>query len=157
MISLKPGDIAPDFEAVSTVHKNTKLSDFRGKNVVLYFYPKDMTPGCTTEACDFRDTHIDFENANTVILGISKDSIKRHHSFTEKHGLPFILISDEGNSICETYGVWQEKKIYGKTYMGIVRTTFIIDKEGIIQKVFEKVKVKDHVQNALQFIKEHLE
>ncbi|MGY8762333.1 MAG: thioredoxin-dependent thiol peroxidase, partial [Nitrospinaceae bacterium] len=122
------------------------------KNIILYFYPKDMTPGCTTEACDFRDQYKKFKN--TTILGVSIDPPERHQKFIVKYSLPFDLIADENKKIVEKYGVWQEKKLYGKTFMGIIRSTFIIDKNGVIQKIFTKVKVKGHVEEVLQFLNE---
>lgn len=115
-----------------------------------------MTPGCTTQACDFRDKHGDFEEQNTVIIGVSPDPLARHDKFIEKYGLPFLLVADEEHKAAEMYDVWKLKKNFGKEYMGIERSTFIIDKEGIIQKEYRKVKVKDHVQDALEFIKENL-
>ncbi|MFQ5673279.1 MAG: thioredoxin-dependent thiol peroxidase [Nitrospinales bacterium] len=147
------GKKAPDFSATDQNGKTVKLSAFRGKkNVVLYFYPKDMTPGCTTEACDFRDHFKRFKN--TVILGVSADPPERHTKFIEKYDLPFTLISDPDKKTIKAYGVWQEKKLYGKTFMGIVRSTFIIDKQGVLRKVFPKVKVKGHVEEVLQTLAE---
>ena len=148
----KEGNKAPDFLGKNQDGKSVKLSSFRAKkNVVLYFYPKDMTPGCTTEACDFRDLFKKFKN--TIILGVSIDSPERHRKFIEKYGLPFELIADENKKIAEKYGAWQEKKLYGKTFMGIVRSTFIIDKTGVVQKIFPKVKVKGHVDEVLEILK----
>jgi len=120
--------------------------------VVLYFYPKDMTPGCTTEACDFRDQHEKLKH--TVVLGVSVDSEERHRRFIDKYGLPFDLIADENQKVTNKYGVWQKKKLYGKEFMGIVRSTFIIDKKGVIRKIFPKVKVKGHVEEVLTALKE---
>ncbi|QPJ66354.1 MAG: thioredoxin-dependent thiol peroxidase [Candidatus Nitrohelix vancouverensis] len=146
------GTQAPDFCGLNQNGKEIKLSSFKGKkNVVLYFYPKDMTPGCTTEACDFKDQFKAFKN--TVILGVSADSPERHLKFIAKYDLPFDLISDEDKTILNQYGVWQEKKLYGKTFMGIVRSTFIIDKKGILRKVFPKVKVKGHSDAVLESLK----
>jgi thioredoxin-dependent peroxiredoxin len=155
-MTAETGTKAPDFKLPASNGKEVQLSDFKGKNVVLYFYPKDMTPGCTTQACDFRDKHSDFEEQNTVIIGISPDPLSRHDKFIEKHGLPFLLVADEEHKAAEMYDVWKLKKNFGKEYMGIERSTFIIDKEGIIQKEYRKVKVKDHVKDALEFIKENL-
>ncbi|WNB91582.1 thioredoxin-dependent thiol peroxidase [Bacillus sp. NEB1478] len=155
-MSIEIGTKAPDFKLPASNGQEVQLSDFKGKNVVLYFYPKDMTPGCTTQACDFRDMHEKFENQNTVILGVSPDPLSRHDKFIEKHGLPFVLLADEENKAAELYEVWKLKKNFGKEYMGIERSTFIIDKEGNIAKEYRKVKVKDHVQEALEFIKENL-
>jgi thioredoxin-dependent peroxiredoxin len=155
-MSLSIGEKAPQFELPASNGKSVKLSDFLGKNVVLYFYPKDMTPGCTTEACDFRDHHESFEGLNAVILGVSPDPIDRHEKFIEKHGLPFLLLADEAHTTAEDYGVWTLKKNFGKEYMGIERSTFIIDKDGNIAKEWRKVKVKGHVEEALGFIKQNL-
>lgn len=145
---------AKDFNLPGSNGKNVSLKDFIGKNIVLYFYPKDSTPGCTTEACDFRDNISNFENADTVILGISKDTLKRHNSFIEKYELPFLLLSDENSNVCEEYGVWQLKKMMGKEYMGIVRSTFLIDKNGEITKEWRGLKVAGHVEEVLAAIKE---
>lgn len=147
---------APQFELPASNGEIVKLSDFKGKNVVLYFYPKDMTPGCTTEACDFRDHHESFKGLNAVILGVSPDPVDRHEKFIEKHGLPFLLLADENHKTAEDYGVWTLKKNFGKEYMGIERSTFLIDKEGNLAKEWRKVKVKGHVEVALEFIKEKL-
>ena len=150
---VKEGNKAPDFSGRGQNGISIKLSSFRGKkNVVLYFYPKDMTPGCATEACDFRDQFKKFKN--TVILGVSIDPPERHQRFIDKYDLPFELISDENKKVVNKYGVWQEKKLYGKTFMGIVRSTFIIDKKGTIQKIFSKVKVKGHIDEVLDVLKE---
>ena len=153
MSALKEGNKAPDFTAIDQDGAKVKLSSFKGKkNVVLYFYPKDMTPGCTTQACDFRDQHKKFKD--TVILGVSIDSNERHQKFIAKYDLPFTLIADIDKKVVQKYKVWQEKKLYGKTFMGIVRTTFIIDKTGTIQKIFPKVKVKAHIEEVLAELKE---
>jgi len=150
---IKEGNKAPDFTALDQNGKKVKLSSFKGKkNVVLYFYPKDMTPGCTTQACDFRDQQKQFKN--TVILGVSIDSQERHQKFIEKYDLPFTLLADTDKKVVEKYGVWQEKKLYGKTFMGIVRTTFLIDKTGTVRKIFPKVKVKTHIEDVLSALKE---
>ena len=150
---IKEGNKAPDFTALDQDGKKVKLSSFKGKkNIVLYFYPKDMTPGCTTQACDFRDQQKNFKS--TVILGVSIDSQERHQKFIEKHDLPFTLLADVDKKVVQKYGVWQEKKLYGKTFMGIVRSTFIIDKTGTVRKIFLKVKVKNHVEEVLSAIKE---
>ncbi|RSD24067.1 thioredoxin-dependent thiol peroxidase [Mesobacillus subterraneus] len=150
------GEKAPQFELQASNGETVRLSDLKGKNVVLYFYPKDMTPGCTTEACDFRDHHESFEGLNAVILGVSPDPISRHEKFIEKHGLPFLLLADEDHKVAEDYGVWTLKKNFGKEYMGIERSTFIIDQEGKLAKEWRKVKVKGHVEEALDYIKENL-
>lgn len=150
---LQIGNPAPDFLLPSTDGKEVGLDDFLGQYVVLYFYPKDNTPGCTTEACDFRNYHEEFKNLNAVILGISPDPLKSHEKFIEKYQLPFLLLSDENHQIAEKYGVWVMKKNYGREYLGIERSTFIIDKEGKLLKTYRKVKVKGHVEAALDFIK----
>ena len=150
---IKEGNKAPDFTALNQDGKKVKLSSFKGKkNIALYFYPKDMTPGCTTQACDFRDQQKNFKS--TVILGVSIDSQERHQKFIEKHDLPFTLLADVDKKVVQKYGVWQEKKLYGKTFMGIVRSTFIIDKTGTVRKIFVKVKVKNHIEEVLSAIKE---
>lgn len=154
MEELKVGQVAPDFTLPASNGEEVSLQGFKGKNVILYFYPKDMTPGCTTEACDFRDQHSQLSDLDTVILGISKDSLDRHKKFIEKYGLPFLLLADEEHKVAELYGVWKLKKNYGKEYMGIERSTFIIDKEGQLVKEWRKVKVKGHVEEALNAIKE---
>ncbi|WP_137792271.1 thioredoxin-dependent thiol peroxidase [Bacillus sp. E(2018)] len=155
-MTIETGSKAPDFKLPASNGEEVALSEFKGKNVVLYFYPKDMTPGCTTQACDFRDRHEDFKKQNTVILGVSPDPLARHDKFIEKHGLPFILLADEEHKVAELYDVWKLKKNFGKEYMGIERSTFIIDGEGNIAKEYRKVKVKDHVEEALRFIQENL-
>ena len=145
---IKEGNKAPDFTALDQNGEKVKLSSFKGKkNVILYFYPKDMTPGCTTQACDFRAQQKRFKA--TVILGVSIDSQERHQKFIEKYDLPFKLLADTDKKVVEKYGVWQKKKLYGKNFMGIVRTTFLIDKSGTVRKIFSKVKVKNHVEEVL--------
>lgn len=156
VMALAIGQKAPQFELPASNGETVKLADYLGKNVVLYFYPKDMTPGCTTEACDFRDRHESFEGVNAVILGVSPDPIGKHEKFIDKYGLPFLLLADEDHKTAEDYGVWTLKKNFGKEYMGIERSTFIIDKEGNLAKEWRKVKVKGHVDEALEFIKENL-
>jgi thioredoxin-dependent peroxiredoxin len=150
---LKEGTQAPDFTAIDQNENKVKLSAFKGKkNVVLYFYPKDMTPGCTTEACDFKDNYKKLKD--TVVLGVSLDSPKRHQKFIAKHDLPFDLISDADQKVVNKYGVWQEKNLYGRKFMGIVRSTFIIDKKGVLRKIYPKVRVKGHIEEVLNFLKE---
>lgn len=150
------GQIAPNFTLEASNHQTISLADLRGQNVVLYFYPKDMTPGCTTEACDFRDFHPEFKKLNTVVLGVSPDDVKSHDRFTQKHELPFPLLADPEHKVAEEYGVWVLKKMYGREYMGIERSTFVIDSEGKIARAWPKVKVKGHVQEVLEFIKQNL-
>ncbi|PLT33031.1 thioredoxin-dependent thiol peroxidase [Bacillus sp. V5-8f] len=154
-MSAKTGEIAPNFTLPSADGEQVSLQDFRGKYVVLYFYPKDMTPGCTTEACDFRDQHEKFEELDAVIVGISPDPAERHVKFIEKHGLPFTLLADVEHQAAEKYGVWKLKKNFGKEYMGIERSTFLIDKEGVLVKEWRNVKVKGHVEEALEYLKGH--
>jgi thioredoxin-dependent peroxiredoxin len=154
MMSLDVGDKAPDFSLPTDGGGTLSLQDLKGKTVVLYFYPKDMTPGCTTEAQDFRDRINDFDKAGAVIVGASKDSVKRHDNFKAKHELNFPLLSDEDGTLCEAYGVWQLKKLYGREYMGIMRATFVIDGKGIIQHVWPKVRVKEHAQAVLEVVRE---
>jgi len=150
---LKEGTKAPEFTALDQNGSKIKLSSFKGKkNVVLYFYPKDMTPGCTTEACDFSDRYKKFKGAE--ILGVSIDSPERHQKFIEKYDLPFSLISDTDHKVVNKFKMWQEKSLYGKKFMGTVRSTFIIDKSGIIRKIFPKVKVKGHTEEVLAALKE---
>ncbi len=145
----------PDFEAPATGGQTIRLSDFRGKkNVVLYFYPKDSTPGCTREGEAFRDHFAEFEALDTVILGVSKDSMKRHENFKAKYGFPFELISDEDETVCRLFDVIKLKKNYGREYMGIERSTFLIDKEGILRRQWRKVKVKGHVEEVLEAVRE---
>ncbi len=156
-MTVEIGQLVPNFLREASNGETINITDYRGKYVVLYFYPKDMTPGCTTQACDFRDYHQKFEDVNAVILGVSPDPLERHHKFIEKHGLPFVLLSDENHELAEMFDVWKLKKNFGKEYMGIERSTFILDKEGKLVKDWRKVKVKDHVEEALQFIKEELQ
>lgn len=150
MPSLKEKDKAPSFNLPSQSGKKVKLSDYKGKKVVLYFYPKDMTPGCTTEACDFRDSLARLKRKKAVVLGVSRDSVDRHLKFVEKQDLNFPLLSDEDGAVCEAYGVWKQKMLYGRKFMGIERTTFIIGPTGRIEKIFPKVKVKGHVEAILE-------
>jgi peroxiredoxin Q/BCP len=150
---IKEGNKAPDFTALDQEGKKVKLSSFKGKkNIILYFYPKDMTPGCTTQACDFRDQQKNFKS--TIIIGVSIDSQERHQKFIEKYDLPFTLLADIDKKVVRKYGVWQEKKLYGNTFMGIVRSTFIIDKTGTVRKKFVKVRVKNHIEEVLNALKE---
>jgi len=152
MAELKEGFKAPDFSLPDLEGNKISLKSFSGKKVVLYFYPKDMTTGCTREACDFRDSFPKFYKIDAVVIGISKDSVKSHNKFKEKYDLPFILLSDENGEVCEKYGVWKEKSMYGKKYMGIERTTFIIDENKKVMKIFPKVKVNGHIQEILNII-----
>ena len=150
---LKIGDNAPEFSLPTNGENRLSLDQLNGKNIVLYFYPKDMTPGCTTEAIDFRDRVKEFENLNTVIIGVSKDSPARHDKFKAKFDLNFQLLADDDGTLCETYGVWQLKKFMGREFMGIVRTTFLIDKNNVIRKIWPKVKVKGHAEIVLTAVR----
>jgi thioredoxin-dependent peroxiredoxin len=155
-MTVEIGQEAPNFELQANNGEQVTLSKFRDTNVVLYFYPKDMTPGCTTEACDFRDQIKQFNEVNAVILGVSPDPIDRHQKFIEKYGLPFLLLADTEHLLAEAFGVWKLKKNFGKEYMGIERSTFILDKDGKLVKEWRKVKVKGHVEEALTYIREQL-
>jgi len=146
---VKEGTTAPSFKTTDANGEPVNLKDFRGKKVVLYFYPKDDTPGCTKEACSFRDAFSKFKKQGITILGVSPDSEKSHQKFTAKYKLPFTLLADTDHSIADAYGVYGEKKFMGRTYMGIHRTTFLIDEKGKIKKVFEKVKPEDHADEVL--------
>ena len=149
MSNLHMGDTAPDFTATTDSGATLRLSDLRGKRVVLYFYPKDDTPGCTTQACGFRDSYPVIEEKTTVVLGVSPDGVKSHQKFKTKFDLPFTLIVDEDHTIAEAYGVWVEKSMYGKQYMGIERSHFVIDEQGVIVDAQVKVKPDDSVAKAL--------
>jgi thioredoxin-dependent peroxiredoxin len=146
MIQLSEGMKAPDFEGIDQNGKTIKLSDYKGKKIVLYFYPKDDTPGCTAEACNLRDNWNTFLNKGFVVIGVSPDSEKSHKKFAEKYSLPFPIISDVEKKILNDYGAWGEKKLYGKSYMGVLRTTFIIGETGKIEKVISKVNTGEHTE-----------
>ena len=150
---LEINTLVPDFSLMGSDINEHKLSEYRGKNIVLYFYPRDNTPGCSTEACDFRDNNNNFNDNNTVVIGISRDSLKSHNKFIEKFNLPFILLSDENEEVCNLFNVIKEKNMYGKKVMGIERSTFIINSGGILIKEYRKVKVKDHVNTVLNDLK----
>jgi len=152
MSNLQEGDPAPEIATETDSGRQFHLSSLKGKNVVLYFYPKADTPGCTKEACDFRDTSQKFTKANTVIVGVSPDASKAQARFKDKFDLPFTLLADTDHHVAEAYGVWKEKSMYGKKYMGIERTTFIIGPEGKIKKIFPKVKVEGHAEEVLASI-----
>jgi len=143
------GDKAPDFEVNNQNSEKTKLSDFKGKKVILYFYPKDNTPGCTAESCNLRDNYQELKVAGYEILGVSPDSEKSHQNFINKYKLPFTLLVDTEKDILRKYDVWEEKSMYGRKYMGTVRTTFIIDEQGRIERIIEKVNTKDHTNQIL--------
>lgn len=146
---LNIGDKAPDFEVNNQNNEKTKLSDYKGKKVVLYFYPKDNTPGCTAESCNLRDNYQELKAAGYEILGVSPDSEKSHQNFINKYKLPFTLLVDTEKDILRKYDVWKEKSMYGRKYMGTVRTTFIIDEQGRIERIIEKVNTKDHTNQIL--------
>jgi len=149
---LQVGDPAPDFELLGDGGQTIKLSDFRGKRLVLYFYPKDDTPGCTTQACGFRDAYPQIEEQNAVVLGISPDGVKSHQKFKTKHNLPFILLADEGHTVAKAYGVWGQRSMYGRKFMGIIRSHFVIDENGKLADIQVEVSPTESVQRALQFI-----
>jgi peroxiredoxin Q/BCP len=150
---LEAGDKVPNFTLPTNGGGTLSLKDLKGKKAVIYFYPKDMTPGCTTEAQDFRDHIKAFDKADCTVVGVSKDSVKRHDNFVEKQNLTFKLISDETGTLCEDFGVWVEKNMYGRKYMGILRATFLVDAKGVIRQVWPKVKVKGHAAEVLEAAK----
>ena len=150
---IEEGAKAPTFTLKDQAGNPVKLADFAGKQVVLYFYPKDNTPGCTTEACDFRDEHSKLQKAGAVVLGVSPDSEKSHQKFIEKFKLPFPLLVDGDHAVAEKYGAWGEKSLYGRKFMGIIRSTFLIGKDGKVKKVWPKVKVNGHVAEVLEAVK----
>ena len=150
MSRLQPGDVAPNFSGKDQNGNPISLSDFKGKRLILYFYPKDNTPGCTAEACSLRDGYEQLTKLGFDVVGVSADSEKSHQGFIGKHNLPFRLIADTNREILTAYGAWGEKKLYGKTYEGIIRTTFVIGEEGKVEKVFTKVKTDDHVNQILK-------
>ncbi|MEW6240106.1 MAG: thioredoxin-dependent thiol peroxidase [Chloroflexota bacterium] len=152
-MSISVGSPAPDFELMDDVNVLRRLSDCRGKFVVLYFYPKDDTPGCTKEACNFRDDYSAYEKAGVTILGVSPDSPRSHAAFKTKFHLPFPLLADDGHKVCDLYGVWGPKKFMGREYEGVLRTTFLIDPQGSIARVFEKVRPAEHSAEILAFLR----
>ncbi len=151
---LEPNTKAPDFTLPNQNGEMVSLSDFLGKKVILYFYPKDNTPGCTRQACAFAAANAELEEAGAVVIGISKDSVASHQKFVHKQNLPFILLSDPELQAIEAYGVWQEKKLYGKVSMGVVRTTYLIDEQGMIEKVMSKVKPDTNAAEILEYLKQ---
>lgn len=148
-MTIDAGDKAPDFVLPTDGGGEVSLSGMEGKTLILYFYPKDNTPGCTTEACAFRDAQPNFSKIGAEVIGVSKDSVRKHDNFKKKHGLTFRLASDADNDVCERYGVWKEKSMYGRKFMGIERSTFLIDGNGIVRKVWRKVKVAGHADAVL--------
>ena len=149
-MELSEGKKAPSFSLLSDTGDKVSLKDFSGKTVVIYFYPKDMTPGCTTESCDFASSYKEMIKLGAVVLGISRDSVESHQKFKAKYKLPFPLLSDPEGKVCEKYGVWKEKSLYGRKFMGIERSTFIIDENGTLRKIYVKVKVAGHVAEVLE-------
>lgn len=154
-MTLKIYDKAPNFTMPTDNGGTASLTDFKGQNLVLYFYPRDNTPGCTTQACALTDHLSAFNDLNTAVVGVSKDSAAKHDKFKAKKNIGFPLASDEESDVCERYGVWAEKSMYGKKFMGIVRTTFLIDGNGVIQHIWHKVKVKNHVEDVIEVIQNH--
>jgi len=150
---LAVGSQAPEFELEDSQGKTRRLSDYAGQTFVLYFYPRDNTPGCTTEACSFRDAYQDFKDAGVEVIGISPDTVTSHLKFADKFNLPFVLLSDPDHKVCEAYGAWGLKKSYGREYEGVFRTTYVIDPEGKVKHVFENVKPSDHSQEVLEAVR----
>ena len=153
-MKLKPNQIAPNFKLASTDGTTFELKSIKKKNIILYFYPKDDTPGCTLEGQDFRDNHKEFTKLNAEILGVSRDSIKSHENFKEKQSFPFQLLSDPDEAMCKSFDVMREKSMYGKKYIGVDRSTFLINSNGLVEKEWRSVKVKGHVLEVLQALKE---
>lgn len=152
LLALSEGRSAPAFQLLTDENKKCALKDFKGHWVVLYFYPKDMTSGCTQESCDFRDSYKKILGLGALILGVSKDSVQSHQKFKAKYDFPFPLLSDESTEVCQKYGVWKEKSLYGRKYMGIERMTFVINPQGKIAKIYSKVKVQGHVDEVMAFL-----
>jgi thioredoxin-dependent peroxiredoxin len=150
---VEAGKPAPDFSLLDQQGKKVTLSKLKGSPVILYFYPKDDTPGCTKEACGFRDAFADYEKAGAKVIGVSPDNVASHAKFAKKYELPFTLLADSENKVCEAFGVWKEKSMYGKKYMGVERTTFVIDAKGVVRQVFPKVKVESHSDAVLDALK----
>lgn len=153
MSELNIGDKAPSFDYPTDNDGKASLDDYKGKKLVIYFYPKDDTPGCTKESCAFNENLTQLNKLNVDIVGVSKCSVKKHNKFKEKYGLQFPLLSDENGTMCEDYGVWTEKSMYGKKYMGIERSTFLIDENGVIEKIWPQVKVAGHVDEIIEYLK----
>ena len=147
--ALDIGDTLLDMTFLADGGREVSTASLQGQKLVLYFYPKDNTSGCTAEACDFRDSLKDFNNANTTVIGVSRDSVRKHDNFKAKNNLPFQLIADEGGALCDLFGVWKEKKLYGRTYMGIERSTFLINETGVLCEAWRKVRIKGHVASVL--------
>ena len=152
-VQLKVGDLAPDFELPNDTGQVVKLADYRGQRVVLYFYPKDDTRGCTTQACGFRDVYVEIEERNAVVLGVSPDGVASHQKFKTKFNLPFLLLADEGHHVADRYGVWGQKSLYGHPYEGIIRSHFVIDETGLLVDIQSPIAPKDSVEKALEAIR----
>ena len=152
MTTLKPGDKAPNFSGLNEKGETVSLKDFKGKKLILFFYPKDNTPGCTAEACSLRDNYAELTKRGYAMLGVSPDSAKKHQNFIDKFEFPFSLLADSDLEVIKAYGVWGEKKMYGKTYEGLLRTTFVINEKGVIEQVFTKVNTKDHAGQILETV-----
>lgn len=150
MALLKKGDVAPEFKGLNQNNETISLSDFKGKKLILYFYPKDNTPGCTAESCNLNENYDAWLEKGYEVIGVSPDSVESHKKFADKFGLTFNLIADAEKEILQAYGVWGEKNMYGKKYMGVIRTTYVINEEGVIEEVFEKVKTKDHTNQIIK-------
>jgi peroxiredoxin Q/BCP len=150
MTKLKVGDKAPDFEGINQDGEKVSLKDFAGKKLILYFYPKDNTPGCTAESCNLNDNYNHWLDKGFEVLGVSPDSVKSHQNFKQKYNLKFDLIADTEKEILQKYGAWGEKNMYGKKYMGVLRTTYVIDENGVVEEIFEKVKTKDHTNQIIK-------
>jgi thioredoxin-dependent peroxiredoxin len=150
LFNVQIGQPIPDFELPATNGASVRLSDFRGRKVVLYFYPNDLTPACTQQSCDFRDANETFGKSNAIILGISTNDLSSHYKFIEEYQLPFLLLADPEHRVCDLFGVWQEKQLYGRKYMGIVRSTFLIDENGVLLQEWRNIKVKGHVDKVKQ-------
>lgn len=153
MKKLQEKDKAPDFTLLGDDGNEYSLASFKGKDILVYFYPKDDTPGCTTEACEIRDNYKEMEKLGLVVLGISPDNTKSHNKFKEKYKLPFRLLSDTDHKVCELYGVWAKKKFMGREYMGVLRSSFLIDKKGVIKKIYHEVKPKEHAKEVIEDVK----
>lgn len=154
MAQVEVGQQVPNFTLPASNGETVSLEQYRGSKVVIYFYPADMTPTCTQESCDFRDYHGDYQKQKTIVLGISPDKLASHDKFIAKYELPFLLLSDEERTVCELFGVWKLKKLYGREYMGVERSTFLLDEQGVLVKEWRKVKVKNHVVSVLEAIQE---
>lgn len=154
-MTIQDGKQAPDFTLPASNGEQVSLSDYRGQYVLLYFYPRDMTPGCTQQACDIRDRHAEFSRLNTVVLGISTDPLQRHEKFVAKYGLPYLLLADVDHHVAQLYEVWKPKRMFGREFLGTVRSTFVVGKDGTLLHCWRKVRVDGHIDEALHWIEEH--